>query len=56
MAANAGEKAQRTGDFKCGKCGNRVHVIKGKAIPKCPECGNDTFVERENEPGNRSTR
>jgi hypothetical protein len=27
-----------------------VHVTQGKKIPKCPNCGNDTFDTREHEP------
>jgi ribosomal protein L37AE/L43A len=56
MSAKAGESAQKTGDFKCEKCGEKVHVTQGKEIPKCPKCGNDTYGERENEPGNKSTK
>src|SRR3954462_1079901 len=36
MAANAGEKAQKTGDFYCAKCSEKVHVKQGDKIPKCP--------------------
>lgn len=54
MAAKAGEKAQKTGDFRCEKCRKTTHVKAGEEIPKCPHCGNDTFGERENEPGNKS--
>jgi LSD1 subclass zinc finger protein len=50
MAAKAGEKAQRTGDFRCEKCRTKVHVTQGARIPRCPNCGNDTYGERENEP------
>ena len=52
MAAHAGENARQTGDFRCQKCHNRVHVTRGKNIPKCPNCGNDTLDTRENEPRN----
>jgi Zn finger protein HypA/HybF involved in hydrogenase expression len=52
MAAHAGEKAQRTGDFRCEKCRNKVHVTNGREIPRCPHCGSTTFDERVNEPGN----
>ncbi len=56
MSAKAGEKAQRTGDFKCENCGNKVHVEKGKEIPKCPKCRNDSYGVRENEPENPSSK
>lgn len=55
MAANAGEKARRTGDFRCEQCNQLTHVTEGDTIPKCLNCGNDTFDERENEPGNKSS-
>ena len=55
MAAKAGEAAQETGDFRCAKCHKRVHVTKGKKIPKCPECGGDTYDARYHEPGNKSS-
>lgn len=37
MAAHAGEKAQKTGDFYCAHCDEKkVHVKQGEKIPKCP--------------------
>lgn len=55
MAAKAGERARKTGDFRCERCNEKVHVTSGDPIPKCPNCGNDTFDERINEPGNKSS-
>jgi len=55
MSAHSGEKARRTGDFRCQKCHRKTHVEAGETIPKCPNCGSDTFDERENEPGNKSS-
>jgi Zn finger protein HypA/HybF involved in hydrogenase expression len=55
MAAHTGEKAQRTGDFRCEKCRQQVHVSQGSQIPRCPNCGNESFGERNNEPGNKSS-
>ena len=52
MAAKAGEKARETGDFRCAKCDEKVHVTGGDTIPKCPNCGNSTFNTRANEPSN----
>jgi Zn finger protein HypA/HybF involved in hydrogenase expression len=49
MAAQAGEKAEKTGDFRCEKCHQKVHVQSGHKIPKCPNCGNDTFDTRVHE-------
>lgn len=49
MTAQAGEKARQTGDFRCEKCHHQVHVTQGKDIPKCPNCGNDTYDTRYHE-------
>lgn len=53
MAAHAGEKAQKTGDFSCASCDEKVHVTQGHTIPECPN-GHKTFDARRNEPGNTS--
>jgi DNA-directed RNA polymerase subunit RPC12/RpoP len=53
VAAHAGEKAQKTGDFHCAKCGEKVSAKEGHAIPKCPN-GHTEFKSRTNEPGNKS--
>jgi hypothetical protein len=53
MAAHAGERAQKTGDFHCAKCSETVHVTKGDKIPKCPN-GHSEFESRTGEPGNKS--
>jgi Zn finger protein HypA/HybF involved in hydrogenase expression len=55
MAAHAGEKAEETGDFRCARCHQTVHVTKGHEIPKCPHCGGASFDTRRNEPGNKSS-
>jgi Zn finger protein HypA/HybF involved in hydrogenase expression len=55
MSAKAGEKAEKTGDFRCAKCHEKVHVKSGDKIPKCPNCGSDTYDTRQNEPGNKSS-
>ena len=52
--AHAGEKAEKTGDFRCEKCRRTTHVEAGETIPKCPHCGNDSDGSRETEPGNKS--
>jgi len=54
MAAHAGEKAQKTGDFHCAKCDGKVHVQQGHKIPKCPN-GHSEFETRTKEPGNKSS-
>lgn len=53
MAAKAGEKARESGDFRCEKCHQQTRVNKGHAIPKCPNCGNDTFDTRYHETSGR---
>jgi Zn finger protein HypA/HybF involved in hydrogenase expression len=49
MAAHPGEKAREGGTFHCERCNNRVRVNKGDTIPKCPNCGSDTYDERTDE-------
>ncbi|MBR7956751.1 alpha helical protein [Burkholderia cenocepacia] len=53
MTAHAGEKAEKTGDFRCEKCRRSTRVQAGHPIPKCPHCGNGTYGERTREPGNK---
>ncbi|MXQ14788.1 zinc ribbon-containing protein [Microvirga makkahensis] len=55
MAAHAGETARQTGDFRCERCHQQVHVMKGRTIPKCPHCGNGTFDTRYHEPDSKSS-
>ncbi|KAA6212300.1 alpha helical protein [Streptomyces albofaciens JCM 4342] len=53
MTAKSGEKAQKTGDFYCTRCHEKVHVRQGEKIPPCPN-GHKEFGARRNEPGNAS--
>ncbi|WP_445259031.1 zinc ribbon-containing protein [Nocardioides aurantiacus] len=53
MTARAGEKAQKTGDFYCASCDEKVHAQQGQKIPPCPN-GHTTFASRRHEPGNKS--
>ena len=53
MAAHAGEKAQKTGRFRCDNCHEYTKVNQGDKIPNCPNCGNDTYDTRTGEPGNK---
>lgn len=53
MAAHAGEKVHKTGDFYCANCDGKVHVKQGDEIPPCPN-GHKSFETRRNEPGNKS--
>jgi hypothetical protein len=48
MTAKAGERAEKTGDFFCASCSEKVHVSKGDKIPKCPN-GHSEFDSRRNE-------
>jgi Zn finger protein HypA/HybF involved in hydrogenase expression len=43
MPIQSGEKARKTGEFKCEKCRNYVFVVSGHQIPNCPNCGHNTF-------------
>jgi len=54
MAAHAGDKAQKTGDFHCAECDEKVHVQQGHTIPQCPN-GHSEFESRTKEPGNKSS-
>jgi ribosomal protein L37AE/L43A len=47
MAAHAGERARQTATYACEKCGETVQVRANEKIPTCPNCGNDTFGQRE---------
>lgn len=53
MAAHAGEKARKAGDFYCAHCDAKVHVSEGVTIPECPN-GHEEYETRRNEPGNKS--
>ncbi|MGC9382232.1 hypothetical protein [Streptomyces sp. MH13] len=53
MTAEAGEKAQKTGDFYCAHRSEKVHVAQGDKIPSCPN-GHKEFETRRNGLGNRS--
>ena len=50
MAAHAGEHANKTGRFHCENCSETVEVKEGQEIPRCPNCGNDTYGSRTREP------
>ena len=41
-----GEPARESGELRCEKCGHVVHVGLGVLIPRCPQCGFDTFELR----------
>ncbi|WP_410535278.1 hypothetical protein [Streptomyces sp. KL2] len=53
VAAHAGERARKTGDFYCAQCSERVHAEQGEEIPRCPN-GHTEFETRRHEPGDRS--
>ncbi|MEZ3182738.1 hypothetical protein KYY02_30005 [Streptomyces pimonensis] len=53
MTAEAGEKAQKTGDFHCARCSEKVHVEEGDGIPSRPG-GHEESGTRRDEPGNES--
>lgn len=50
MSAHSGETAEETGDFRCARCHHQTHVIAGRKIPRCANCGNDSFDARYHEP------
>ena len=53
MTAKTGDTAQKTGDFYCASCDEKVHATRGHKIPQCPN-GHRNFEARRNEPGNKS--
>ena len=53
MAAHAGDTANKTGDFFCANCDEKVHAKQGEQIPECPN-GHKSFATRRNEPGTKS--
>ena len=52
MVAKSGERAWRTGTFRCALCNAEVRVQEGERIPECPN-GHKSSDERVNEPGDR---
>jgi len=49
MASHAGERAQKTGDFHCAKCSEKVHAPRGDKVPEWPN-GHTEFESRTGEP------
>jgi Ca-activated chloride channel family protein len=45
---HAGERAPRTADLHCTRCGEIVHVAEGQTVPECPH-GHRTFDVGERE-------
>ncbi len=52
MAAYAGQRAEKTTVFHCGRCGETVRVQAGDEIPPCPN-GHTEFKKRMQDPGRR---
>lgn len=55
MAAKAGERARKTGDFRCYSCHHQVRVTEGERFPDCHNCGNDSYDSRSDERGNAAS-
>ena len=53
MAAYAGQKAQKSGVFHCGRCNETVSVRQGDEIPTCPN-GHSEFKKRMQDRRTRS--
>jgi Zn finger protein HypA/HybF involved in hydrogenase expression len=47
MTIKAGEEVRWTGDFRCRRCGEVVHVEGGLTLPVCPVCKGSEFSIRE---------
>lgn len=46
MTVKAGNEAEHTGDLRCKKCGELVHVEEGVSVPRCPICNSEDFTIR----------
>ncbi len=46
MTVKAGEEALHTGDLRCTKCGELVHVEEGVTVPRCAVCNGGDFTRR----------
>jgi hypothetical protein len=55
MAANAGERAEKTRVFHCATCQATVPVRAGEVIPSCPN-GHTEFKQRMQRPVGRPAR
>lgn len=54
MTVKAGDEARHTGDLRCRKCGELVHVEEGGTIPRCAICNGEDFTLRNRPvPGTR---
>ena len=38
-----GETARESGNFRCEQCGHTLSIPRGALMPRCPQCGFDTF-------------
>ncbi|MEJ2698124.1 MAG: hypothetical protein P8Z70_00445 [Desulfuromonadales bacterium] len=47
MTVKAGDECRKTGDFRCRKCGELIHVEEGLTIPRCPACNSGEFSLRD---------
>lgn len=45
MMTQSGNAACTTCDLMCDRCTAQVHINQGREIPRCPNCGNNTFSE-----------
>jgi len=46
MTIKADSEAQHTGDLRCKKCGELIHVEEGVTVPRCPVCNGEDFTLR----------
>ena len=50
MVTHSGNSACASCDLMCDRCTAQVHVHEGREIPRCPNCGNNTFSQVEAAP------
>jgi len=51
MSVHSGETAKMTGDVRCEECHSKMHITIGHKVPKCPNCGNETFESSSDDVG-----
>jgi Zn finger protein HypA/HybF involved in hydrogenase expression len=43
LTEKTGEIARETAEYRCENCHKPIHLKLGDLIPKCPNCGFETF-------------
>ncbi len=43
FAVQAGEEAAQEGEYTCEGCRKKTHLEKKIIVPRCPDCGGESF-------------